>query len=75
MTRNSPDTSRGWPPTCWTSLGDTGQFGFTDPPGGPPPDEHPGGFLTGAAGAAPALHTFATNTPPATRWDRALLLD
>ncbi|MFI9722224.1 lanthionine synthetase C family protein [Streptomyces sp. NPDC052396] len=34
----------------------------------------PAGFLTGAAGAALALHTFATDTAPATRWDRALLL-
>ncbi|MEU3354621.1 lanthionine synthetase C family protein [Streptomyces sp. NPDC037389] len=49
-------------------------FGFADAPGERPPEEHPGGFLTGAAGAALALHTFATDTAPATRWDRALLL-
>lgn len=34
----------------------------------------PAGFLTGAAGVALALHTFATDTAPVTRWDRALLL-
>ncbi|MDH6114792.1 hypothetical protein P3T36_001143 [Kitasatospora sp. MAP12-15] len=34
----------------------------------------PAGFLTGAAGAALALHTFATDAAPVTRWDRALLL-
>ncbi|MFC5721687.1 lanthionine synthetase C family protein [Streptomyces gamaensis] len=34
----------------------------------------PAGFLTGAAGVALALHTFATDAAPATRWDRALLL-
>ncbi|MEV8476345.1 lanthionine synthetase C family protein [Streptomyces sp. NPDC051173] len=49
-------------------------FGFATAPGERPPEEHPGGFLTGAAGAALALHTFATDTAPATRWDRALLL-
>lgn len=49
-------------------------FGFATAPGERPPEEHPGGFLTGAAGAALALHTFATDTVPATRWDRALLL-
>ncbi|MFJ9843583.1 lanthionine synthetase C family protein [Kitasatospora sp. NPDC101155] len=32
------------------------------------------GFLTGAAGAALALHTFAVDRAPATVWDRALLL-
>ncbi|MFI1179672.1 lanthionine synthetase C family protein [Streptomyces sp. NPDC020799] len=49
-------------------------FGFTAAPGERPPEEHPGGFLTGAAGAALALHTFATDSAPATHWDRALLL-
>ncbi|GAA2716610.1 MULTISPECIES: lanthionine synthetase C family protein [Streptomyces] len=49
-------------------------YGFAEAPGARPPEEHPGGFLTGAAGAALALHTFATDTAPATRWDRALLL-
>ncbi|MGK5544077.1 lanthionine synthetase C family protein [Streptomyces sp. URMC 127] len=32
------------------------------------------GFLTGAAGTALALRTFATGTAPATGWDRALLI-
>ena len=32
------------------------------------------GFLTGIAGAALALHTYATGAEPRTRWDRALLL-
>ncbi|MCC3778931.1 lanthionine synthetase LanC family protein, partial [Streptomyces sp. UNOB3_S3] len=32
------------------------------------------GFLTGAAGTALALRTFATDTAPATGWDRALLI-
>ncbi|MCX4526343.1 lanthionine synthetase C family protein [Streptomyces sp. NBC_01551] len=49
-------------------------FAFATAPGERPPDEHPGGFLTGAAGAALALHTFASDSAPATRWDRALLL-
>ncbi|WP_328776369.1 lanthionine synthetase C family protein [Streptomyces goshikiensis] len=49
-------------------------FGFAATPGERPPEEHPGGFLTGAAGAALALHTFARDAEPATRWDRALLL-
>ncbi|RBQ16941.1 lantibiotic modifying enzyme [Spongiactinospora rosea] len=31
-------------------------------------------FLDGAAGAALALHTFATGTPPASGWDAVLLL-
>ncbi|MFJ2823501.1 lanthionine synthetase C family protein [Streptomyces toxytricini] len=53
---------------------DTAPFGFAPAPGERPSEEHPGGFLTGAAGAALALHTFATGTEPATRWDRALLL-
>ncbi|MCC2276584.1 lanthionine synthetase C family protein [Streptomyces sp. ET3-23] len=34
----------------------------------------PAGFLTGAAGAALALRTFATDTAPVTGWDRALLV-
>ncbi|WP_371501641.1 lanthionine synthetase C family protein [Kitasatospora sp. NBC_00374] len=51
-----------------------GPFGFAAGPGRRDPDEHPAGFLTGAAGAALALHTFATDTAPASRWDRALLL-
>ncbi|WP_212908999.1 lanthionine synthetase C family protein [Streptomyces sp. TS71-3] len=37
------------------------------------PDD-PFGFLTGAAGAALALHTCATGTQPATPWERALLI-
>ncbi|MBT2384938.1 lanthionine synthetase C family protein [Streptomyces sp. ISL-11] len=51
-----------------------------DPFGLVPPLAHgglaadPAGFLTGAAGAALALRTFATDTAPATHWDRALLL-
>ncbi|MFG3353795.1 lanthionine synthetase LanC family protein, partial [Streptomyces sp. NPDC048001] len=49
-------------------------FGFATAPGERPPEEHPGGFLTGAAGAALALHTFASDTAPTSRWDRALLL-
>ncbi|MEV4433185.1 lanthionine synthetase C family protein [Streptomyces sp. NPDC049555] len=49
-------------------------YGFAEAPGARPPEEHPGGFLTGASGAALALHTFATDTAPDTRWDRALLL-
>lgn len=36
--------------------------------------DDPAGFLTGAAGAALALHTFALDRAPATAWDRALLL-
>ncbi|MEV5380894.1 lanthionine synthetase C family protein [Streptomyces nondiastaticus] len=42
------------------------------PPRGQTPDRT--GFLTGAAGTALALDTFATNTAPATGWDRALLI-
>ncbi|MFD6185086.1 lanthionine synthetase C family protein [Streptomyces goshikiensis] len=53
---------------------ETAPYGFAAAPGERPPEEHPGGFLTGAAGAALALHTFATDAEPATRWDRALLL-
>ncbi|GAB3416320.1 lanthionine synthetase C family protein [Flindersiella endophytica] len=34
---------------------------------------HPG-FLLGAAGTALALHTYATDRPPVTGWDLALLL-
>lgn len=34
----------------------------------------PAGFLTGAAGTALALRTFATDAAPVTGWDRALLL-
>lgn len=32
------------------------------------------GFLTGAAGAALALHTYSTGSAPVSHWDRALLL-
>lgn len=39
----------------------------------PRPADRPG-FLDGAAGAALALHTYATGTPPRTSWDAALLL-
>ncbi|MFJ1708242.1 lanthionine synthetase C family protein [Kitasatospora sp. NPDC088346] len=52
----------------------SGPFGFAAGPGRRDPEEHPAGFLTGAAGAALALHTFAADTAPATGWDRALLL-
>ncbi|MFD9266793.1 lanthionine synthetase C family protein [Streptomyces goshikiensis] len=55
-------------------LDEDAPFGFAAAPGVRPPEEHPGGFLTGAAGAALALHTFARDAEPATRWDRALLL-
>ncbi|MFD6939306.1 lanthionine synthetase C family protein [Streptomyces goshikiensis] len=55
-------------------LDEDAPFGFAAAPGERPPEEHPGGFLTGAAGAALALHTFARDAEPATRWDRALLL-
>ncbi|MGW2438236.1 lanthionine synthetase C family protein [Streptomyces goshikiensis] len=55
-------------------LDEEAPFGFAAAPGERPPEEHPGGFLTGAAGAALALDTFARDAEPATRWDRALLL-
>ncbi|MGW1530024.1 lanthionine synthetase C family protein [Streptomyces sp. NPDC002159] len=32
------------------------------------------GFVEGAAGIALALHAFATDSPPVSRWDRALML-
>ncbi|MFJ4188445.1 lanthionine synthetase C family protein [Kitasatospora sp. NPDC089509] len=49
-------------------------FGFTEPRTRNGWTDDPAGFLTGAAGAALALHTFATERAPATTWDRALLL-
>jgi hypothetical protein len=49
-------------------------FGFAAPARRGDWADDPAGFLTGAAGAALALHTFATGAAPATRWDRALLL-
>lgn len=49
-------------------------FGLTPPLVHDGLDSDPAGFLTGAAGAALALHTFATDSAPATGWDRALLL-
>ncbi|MFJ5921001.1 lanthionine synthetase C family protein [Kitasatospora sp. NPDC092948] len=49
-------------------------FGFAAPVRRGDWADDPAGFLTGAAGAALALHTFATGAAPATRWDRALLL-
>ncbi|MFJ5229271.1 lanthionine synthetase C family protein [Kitasatospora sp. NPDC088391] len=53
---------------------EAGPFGFAAPARRGDWADDPAGFLTGAAGAALALHTFATDTAPATRWDRALLL-
>ena len=49
-------------------------FGMTPPRPRNGWTDGPAGFLTGAAGAALALHTFATDTAPATGWDRALLI-
>ncbi|GAA0417378.1 lanthionine synthetase C family protein [Streptomyces luteireticuli] len=49
-------------------------FGLTPPLVHDGLTSDPAGFLTGAAGAALALHTFATDSAPATGWDRALLL-
>ncbi|KNB53136.1 lanthionine synthetase C family protein [Streptomyces caatingaensis] len=49
-------------------------FALTPPLPRAGPASDPAGFLTGAAGAALALRTFATDTAPATGWDRALLL-
>ncbi|MFD5461855.1 lanthionine synthetase C family protein [Kitasatospora sp. NPDC127059] len=51
-----------------------GPFGFVGPRTRNGWTDDPAGFLTGAAGAALALHTFATDRAPATCWDRALLL-
>ncbi|WP_037063007.1 lanthionine synthetase C family protein [Pseudonocardia acaciae] len=41
---------------------------------GLPAAPHRAGFLEGAAGIALALHAYATGRPPASGWDRALLL-
>ena len=49
-------------------------FGMTPPRPRNGWTDDPAGFLTGAAGAALALHTFATDTAPTTGWDRALLI-
>ncbi|MFH8383785.1 lanthionine synthetase C family protein [Kitasatospora sp. NPDC018058] len=49
-------------------------FGFEAPRTRNGWTDDPAGFLTGAAGAALALHTFAVDRAPATTWDRALLL-
>ncbi|MEW2030713.1 lanthionine synthetase C family protein [Streptomyces roseifaciens] len=49
-------------------------FGLRHPPPPRGRTADRAGFLTGAAGTALALHTFATDTTPATGWDRALLI-
>ena len=49
-------------------------FGYRFPhPRADRPLDRPG-FLDGAAGVALALHTYATDRPPRTPWDAALLL-
>lgn len=53
---------------------ETAPFGYRFPhPRSDRPLDRPG-FLDGAAGVALALHTYATNRPPRTPWDAALLL-
>ncbi|MEU3708623.1 lanthionine synthetase C family protein [Streptomyces catenulae] len=49
-------------------------FGFGWEGKEPTPVVNGAGLLTGAAGIALALHTYATEAPPASGWDGALLL-
>jgi hypothetical protein len=56
-------------------LADSGEaFGFIPPPVATGLPDQSAGFLSGAAGTALALHAVATGRPPATSWDRMLLL-